>query len=69
MNYVPIYFPIDTHEMPNQHLAAIIKEDGCLVSKYTDRLASKWQGRIQGGVLGVKTPTLFGKFFQFARVF
>jgi len=27
------------------------------------------QGRIQGGVLGVKTPTLFGKFFQFARVF
>jgi len=27
------------------------------------------QGRIQGGVLGVKTPTLFGKFLQFARVF
>jgi len=27
------------------------------------------QGRIQGGVLGVKTPTLFGKPFQFARVF
>jgi len=27
------------------------------------------QGRIQGGVLGVKTPTLFGKFFQLARGF
>ena len=29
----------------------------------------KHQGRIQGGVLGVKTPTLFENFFQFARVF
>jgi len=29
----------------------------------------KEQGRIQGGVLGVKTPTLFGNFFQSARVF
>jgi len=27
------------------------------------------QGRIQGGVLEVKTPPLFGNFFQFARVF
>jgi len=27
------------------------------------------QGRIQGGGFGVKTPTLFMKFFQFARVF
>jgi len=25
--------------------------------------------RIQGGVLGVKPPTLFGNFFQFTRVF
>jgi len=27
------------------------------------------QGRIQGGVLGVKTPPFLGKYFQFARVF
>jgi len=30
---------------------------------------SHLQGRIQGGVLGVKTTNLFGNFFQFARVF
>jgi len=27
------------------------------------------QGRIKGGVLGIKTPTLFGNFFQFSRGF
>jgi len=27
------------------------------------------QGRIQGGILGVKTPTLFGNFFNFLGFF
>jgi len=42
--------------------------------KYLSAWCWRWyyrmkQGSIQGGVLGVKTPTLHGKFSQFARAF